>query len=226
MAAPVGRVPPSAPPAPPAPSAGAPPAGGNPTAPGPGITFGEHAPMAEMDIDIDFEEEELGDPEEKQAFAVDPQRSWPGVPSQASPPRRLHYNSLGNGLIVTLVIAGPILLVEANWRGASLTHQPHKLWLLAGLGVAVAFFAGGMVAGRRRRRPEGALYQGLALAAMAWTALVVAAVFRLVVLLPGFPHLSTLVWWVVGIVVGTALSCAGALYGRWSYIRSREKRRG
>ncbi len=144
-------------------------------------------------------------------------------PPPGGRPRRLHYRSLSNGLIVALVVSAPPLLIEANWHGTPLYRTTQGQ---VALGVAaLGFLAGGAVAGRHRRRVEGALLQGLAVAVLAETCLLVAAVFRLAVLHRGLPHPSTVGWTVLGAVLLAGLACAGGLAGRAAYLRSRRKRR-
>ncbi len=154
----------------------------------------------------------------------------PPSPPAAGPERRragraplLHGRSLSNGLIITLLVAGPTLLVEASWHGAPLyrTTQGQVALVLA----AAGFFVGGAVAGQHRRRVSGALLQGLALAGLSLAVLSVAAVFRLAVLRAGVPHGSTVAWTLLGAVVLTVVACAGGLTGRALYLRSRKRNR-
>jgi uncharacterized membrane protein len=188
-----------------------------------GAGAGASGDSAELRLDATALESGHDDQGEYPAFSVDPQASWPDEPSRARP-SRLHLHSLSNGLIITLVIAGPVLLLEANWRGAPLTRQPDGAWLLALLVVGGAFFAGGAVAGRHRRRRRGADYQGLALSGLACGALAIGGAFRQLMLLDGLPTPITIAWLILGAMAATVLAVAGSRLGRRWYIRSRRDR--
>ena len=165
-----------------------------------------------------------GDPSD--AGAAPPgghEQSWVGHHHDLRPPR-LHLHALSNGLIVTLVVSGPVLLLEANWHNAPLTHQPDGAWVLALLAVAAAFFAGGALAGRHRRKVSGAVYQGLALAGLALGALLVGGAFRQLVLVEGFPTAMTDGWLVLAAALACVVAVGGSLFGRARYLRMKKRR--
>lgn len=129
--------------------------------------------------------------------------------------RRFHGRSLSNGLVVTLVVAGLTSVMTANWHGIPLYRSTEGLGLL---GIAAAgFFAGGVVAGRHRRRPRGALWQGLGVGALAVLVLAAAALFRLALLQAGIPSATRLAQVLLGACILTTVSCLGALCGRALY---------
>lgn len=147
------------------------------------------------------------------------------VPPAARPPGRsplFHGRSLSNGLVIALAVSGPAVLVEASWRGTPFYRTAQGQATL--LAVAVAFAAGGFVAGRHRRRVSGALNQAWGMSALAVACLVVAAVFRLAVLRIGMPHPRTVGLDAAGAVGVTVAACLGSLAGRAQYLRSRQKR--
>jgi hypothetical protein len=94
------------------------------------------------------------------------------------------------------------------------------------LGISLmAFFAGGTIAGRHRRRAQGALYQGVALAAMISGAVVVADIIWHAVLSRGVAVRTVELW--VGGPLGAAVTASlGALLGRWLVRRAAARKLG
>lgn len=127
---------------------------------------------------------------------------------------------LSAGLLVTLLVSGPILLIELNWRGAGLTAQPHYLWLAAFAAVALSFGVGGFLIGRAAGSTNAALGQAVALTLLSCGLLALAAVLRQLVVGGHFPHDTTYLWFVIEIGVLGWCACGGALVGRWWSLRS------
>ena len=73
------------------------------------------------------------------------------VPSRlgAVPPgghQAIHYRSLSDALLFTLVISGPVMLWESLWRGQPMIDQPGHLWVVPAVIVTATFFVGGAIA--------------------------------------------------------------------------------
>jgi len=82
------------------------------------------------------------------------------------------------GLVLTLGVAGPTLVLEEDWHGRPMIDQPGHAWVLPTLVVATAFAVGGAVAARRSAQLWRALLQGLTLGTAAAGTLLVADVVR------------------------------------------------
>jgi hypothetical protein len=144
----------------------------------------------------------------------------PTLSATAAPgsPQRLHWRSLSDGLLISYVVGGPTIFASLI-----LHDQKESGWsaplILAGLG----FVIGGAVAGRHRRTPKGAFYQGAALGLLTATVILFADVIRRLVLSKGV-HAHTVAV-LVGIEVGSIVAATvGALIGRWWYLRTRRRK--
>jgi O-antigen/teichoic acid export membrane protein len=149
------------------------------------------------------------------------------VPSleSATPPgghRTIHYRSLSDALLVTLIFSVPVLLWEEMWHGQPMIDQPGHLWLVPTVITVAAFFIGGMTAGRHRRQRTGAIVQAIALAIPVSLLLIVADVGRRLDLHRGFT-LPVAALWLYALVGTAVISSLGALYGRRRYVRKRAK---
>jgi len=82
------------------------------------------------------------------------------------------------GLVLTVGIAAPTLVLEENWHGRPMIDQPGHLWVLPTLVVAAAFALGGGVGARRASLLSKALLQGLVIGTTAAGVLLVADVVR------------------------------------------------
>lgn len=131
----------------------------------------------------------------------------------------IHWHSLSDGLIFALVVGGPCLLAIEGLR-----HREGKLWLIPLVLAAVGFLIAGGIAGRHRRRPIGAILQGVAVALPVVVLLVLTdLLYRIIGHQPINPHvLATLLASIVGAVVVAAI---GALGGRWLYLSGKRRRR-
>jgi multisubunit Na+/H+ antiporter MnhB subunit len=118
--------------------------------------------------------------------------------------------------LFTLVIAGPTLWWEEAWRGRPMIDQTGDLWVLPTVIVALAFFLGGAIAGRHRRRPAGALVQGVALALPTSVLLVVVDIARRSALHRG-QSVGVAELWLAAIGGTVGIAALGALFGRWLY---------
>jgi multisubunit Na+/H+ antiporter MnhB subunit len=111
---------------------------------------------------------------------------------------------------------------EEIWRGRPMIDQQGDLWVVPTVIVIVTYFIGGSIAGRHRRKPRGAVVQGIALAVSTSLVLVIADIPRRLALGKGLP-LNVIGLW-LGAVAGTVVvATLGALFGRWLY-RARRRR--
>ncbi len=147
--------------------------------------------------------------------------------SDRSPPgshEAIHYRSLSDAYLFTLVISVPALLWEELWRGQPMIDQPGHLWLVPTVITVAAFFIGGAIAGRHRRRRTGALVQALALAVPVSLLLIVADIGRRLDLHRGFT-LPVAGLWLYALVGTVVISSLGALNGRRRYLKKRARRK-
>ena len=134
-------------------------------------------------------------------------------------PSRLHWRSLSDGLLVALLVCGPSLLATEGLR-----HRVGRTWLIPAVIGVVGMAVAGAVAGRHRRRPTGALLQGLAVGLPVSVLLVLADVlYRLISNNPISGR--TAAAWVGALVGAVVVACLGALVGRAVYLR-RWRQRG
>jgi hypothetical protein len=144
-----------------------------------------------------------------------------------SPPRTTqgpHYRALSDAFLFTLIISGPVLLWEELWRGQPMIDQPGDLWLVPAVITVAAFFIGGAIAGRHRRRRTGALIQGVALAVPVSLLLIVADIGRRLDLHRPFT-LPVAGLWLYALLGTVVISSLGALYGRRRYLKKRARRK-
>jgi hypothetical protein len=136
----------------------------------------------------------------------------------------LHYRSLSDAFLFTLAISVPALLWAEMWRGQPMIDQPGHLWLAPTAITVLAFFIGGFIAGRHRRRRTGALAQGIALAVPVSLLLIIADIGRRLDLHRGFT-LPVAGLWLYALVGTIVISSLGSLYGRRKYQKKRARRR-
>lgn len=151
------------------------------------------------------------------------------VPSRlgAVPPgghQAIHYRSLSDALLFTLVISGPVMLWESLWRGQPMIDQPGHLWVVPAVSVTATFFVGGAIAGRHRRRVVGAITQGAALAIPVSVLLIIADIGRRLDLNKGLP-LPVAELWLYALVGTVVIASLGALFGRRLYLREKKRKR-
>jgi hypothetical protein len=124
------------------------------------------------------------------------------------------------GLVVTLVVTAPTLVIEENWHGRPMIDQPGHLWLLPTLVVAAGFALGGAVCARRTTELWRALFLGIIVGTVAAGALVVADVIRRAmhhqVLKAGVPRL-----WIEAALLSIVLASLGGAMG---YLHSTRRR--
>ena len=116
------------------------------------------------------------------------------------------------------------MLWEEMWRGKPMIDQSGDLWVVPTLIVGFTYFVGGSIAGRHRRRPSGAVVQGVALAVPTSIVLIIADLGRRIVLTKGL-SLTVVGLWFAAIATTIVIASLGALFGRWVYIRSRRRRK-
>ncbi len=132
---------------------------------------------------------------------------------------RLHWRSLSDGLLVALLVCGPALLATEGLR-----HRVGRTWLIPAVIGIIGMGVAGAVAGRHRRRPTGALLQGLAVGLPVSILLVLADVlYRLISNNPLSGR--TAAAWVGAVAGAVVVACLGALVGRAVYLR-RWRQRG
>ena len=144
------------------------------------------------------------------------------IPPGGSP--LIHWRSLSDAILFTLIVVGPTMLWEEMWRGQPMIDQSGDLWVAPAVIAGLAYFVGGSIAGRHRRRPSGAVIQGVALAVPTSIVLIIADVGRRIVLSKGL-SLQVVGLWFGAIVATIVIATLGALFGRWAYIRSRRRRK-
>jgi hypothetical protein len=121
-------------------------------------------------------------------------------------------------MFVCFLIAGPALLASFILR-----DQRERSWVPLLVVGALGFLIGGAIAGRHRRTKRGAIEQGVGVAILTASVIVLADIIRCLVLGKGF-SLSTLGLW-IGVEVGSIiLASIGGLIGRNRYLRSRMKK--
>jgi hypothetical protein len=136
------------------------------------------------------------------------------------PPALLHWRSLGDGLLVGFLIAGPTLYASFVLR-----DQRERVWMPILVIAAVGLLVGGAIAGRHRRTPRGALTQGVVVGFVTATVIVIADIIRHAALGRGISSHTVGLW--LGVEVGAVLIAGlGGLIGRIRYLRSRKKRAG
>ena len=140
-------------------------------------------------------------------------------PDATRSPLVLHWRSLGDSLIVGLFLAGPTLFASFILR-----DQRERGWSVLLVVSLVGFLFGGMIAGRNRRRVEGALYQALAFAGFVSLAAVFADAIWHAVLTRGI-SVRTVGLWFGGPILAVIVASVGALYGRWRVRRMAARRR-
>jgi uncharacterized membrane protein YoaK (UPF0700 family) len=102
--------------------------------------------------------------------------------------------------------------------------QPGDLWLVPAVITVAAFFIGGAIAGRHRRRRTGALIQGVALAVPVSLLLIIADIGRRLDLHRPFT-LPVAGLWLYALLGTVVISSLGALYGRRRYLKKRARRK-
>jgi hypothetical protein len=76
----------------------------------------------------------------------------------------LHRRSLGDGLLVTLVIVGPAFLFGELWHGKPIIDQRGYLWVLPASVMTLGYYIGGSIAGHHSQKAERGFLQGLVVA--------------------------------------------------------------
>jgi hypothetical protein len=124
-----------------------------------------------------------------------------------------HWQSLGDGFLVSLVVVGPSFLFEELWRGRPMIDQPGALWLIPALLMGVGFYAGGRVAGRNRRARTGAFNQGLLVSGLILVLIFIADMIRRLVLSQSLTKEILFIW--LACSAGALLAGGfGGLHGR------------
>ena len=136
----------------------------------------------------------------------------------------VHWRSLSDAILFTLIVVGPTMLWEEMWRGQPMIDQRGDLWVAPAVIAGLAYFIGGSIAGRHRRRRSGAVIQGIALAVPTSIVLIIADIGRRIVLSKGL-SLTVVGLWFGAIISTILIATLGALFGRWAYLRSRKRRK-
>ncbi len=120
----------------------------------------------------------------------------------------------GAGLVLTLVVAVPTLALAEDWHGRPLIDQGGLTWLVPAFVVALAFFAGGALAGRHGGSLGRALAEGLWMAVPAVLVLLAADAVRRLVMNPTLPG-GVVAYWVEGAAASVLFALAGSATSRW-----------
>jgi hypothetical protein len=134
-----------------------------------------------------------------------------------------HWQSLGDGIVVSLVVVGPTFLVEELWRGRPLIDQGGLWWVIPAAIMAIGFFAGGTIAGRHRKSPKGAFRQGLLVASLTIVLVFIADMIRRLVLSEGM-ELTILGYWVAAAAAALLVGGLGGANGRRRTLRAKQRR--
>ena len=105
------------------------------------------------------------------------------------------------------------MLWEEMWRGKPMIDQSGDLWVVPAVIAGLAYFTGGCIAGRHRRRPIGAIVQGVALTVPTSVVLIIADIGRRIVLSKGL-SLPVAALWLAAIVATIVIASLSALFGR------------
>jgi hypothetical protein len=124
-----------------------------------------------------------------------------------------HWQSLSDGFLVCLVIVGPTSLFSELWRGKPVIDRGPSLWLFPAAVMALGFFIGGIIAGRHRRSPKGALTQGFLVAALVIALIFLADLIRRLVLGEGLGW-GVFGYWVAALAAALLVAGLGGLVGR------------
>lgn len=136
-------------------------------------------------------------------------RRFPSVSRRTGAPRL----GAGTGLVLTLVVAVPTLAFAEDWHGRPLIDQGGFGWLVPAVIVALAFAAGGAVAGRHGLSFVGALGEGLWVGVPGVLALLGADAVRRLVMNPTLPN-GVIAYWLEGAAAAIFFTLAGAVAGR------------
>jgi len=139
-------------------------------------------------------------------------------------PQFWHWQSLGLGLFVALVIVGPTFLVEQTWHGAPLIDRGGLLWLIPSFVMAIGFFVGGMIAGHRRKGLKGALAHGLLVAALTVALAFAGDLVRRDALGEGLPVII-FGYWMAAVAVALVVGGLGGVNGRHVLLAWKRGRR-
>ncbi|MDA8062845.1 MAG: hypothetical protein M0T80_10555 [Actinomycetota bacterium] len=132
------------------------------------------------------------------------------------------------GLLVTLVVAVPSMVVAEEWHGRPMIDQPGLWWLLPGAVAVAGFFAGGALAARPTssgERPTSSgracatsAFAGARVGALAAVLLVAADGARRALLDPTLPA-GVVAYWVEAAAAAVVASVSGAVVAELSRRR-------
>jgi hypothetical protein len=120
------------------------------------------------------------------------------------------------GVVLTLAVATPTLVLEENWHGKPMIDQPGHLWILPTIVVAAAFALGGAIGARRNAQLWQALFHGLVVGALAAGALLAADIVRRAMVHRTLSA-GVLRLWVEAALLSMVIASLG---GAGSYLRS------
>ena len=128
------------------------------------------------------------------------------TPRQA--PSQFDWKGLAYGLLLTLIVAVPTLILEEDWHGKPMIDQGNHLWLIPATIVGAAFLGGGALIGRRKVRLADAVVQASVVGAAAIACLLIGAVVRRAGLGQNFP-LAVVRLWVLASIAAVVLAAVG-----------------
>lgn len=133
-----------------------------------------------------------------------------GAGRRRAPVTPPNFRDLFLGLGVTLLVAVPTLVVAEDWHGRPLIDQPGLGWVIPTVITALAFVAGGAVAGRRQPRLRAAVGCGFAMGLLTVLLLLAADVTRRALQNPTLP-MGVVRYWIEAAVGSTMLALVGAI---------------
>jgi hypothetical protein len=113
------------------------------------------------------------------------------------------------GIVVTLVIAVPTLVIEEDWHGRPMIDQPGHLWVIPALVTAVGLLVGGAVSARRSTDVGRAVLIGASIGGVVSMVLVVADVARRTARHQALSH-PVVRLWVEAALISVLLAALGA----------------
>ncbi|MGH9081941.1 MAG: hypothetical protein ACRDY3_09550 [Acidimicrobiales bacterium] len=130
------------------------------------------------------------------------------------------------GLALTMVVSVPTLVIAEDWHGHPLIDQGGLGWMVPGAVVALAFLAGGALAGRAGRRAAGALTRGIGVGALAVLLLLAADIARRLLMNPTLPA-GVVAYWMDGAAAALFMALVGSAIGHgWARARIGRARPG
>lgn len=162
---------------------------------------------------------------ERAPVALSPVRTSAIVRLLARVPVGAARSGAGLGLGLTLAVAVPTLALAEDWHGRPIIDQGGLAWLVPAAVVALAFFVGGAIPGRRGTSVACALTEGLWVGVTAVLALLAADAVRRLAVNPNLPG-GVVGYWAAGASASILFAVAGAAGGQRMASRRRTDQPG